>query len=72
MYDGAERGKAIAAHPGETEAALTEYEQAPFPRSAAAAADGDELHELLFGEGAPHSVVQMFTGNASCFDATSS
>jgi 2-polyprenyl-6-methoxyphenol hydroxylase-like FAD-dependent oxidoreductase len=33
MYDGAELGKAIAAHPDDVEAALAEYEQALFPRS---------------------------------------
>lgn len=33
MYDGAELGKALAAHPDDVEAALTEYEQAMFPRS---------------------------------------
>ncbi len=31
MYDGAELGKAIAAHPDDVEAALTEYERALFP-----------------------------------------
>lgn len=31
MYDGAELGRAIAAHPDDVEAALTEYEQALFP-----------------------------------------
>jgi 2-polyprenyl-6-methoxyphenol hydroxylase-like FAD-dependent oxidoreductase len=43
MQDGAELGKAIAAHPDDTETALTEYEQALFPRSAehAAAATGN-------------------------------
>ncbi|MFF3619109.1 FAD-dependent oxidoreductase [Streptomyces sp. NPDC002467] len=34
MYDGAELGSALAAHPDDVEAALTEYEQAMFPRSA--------------------------------------
>ena len=34
MLDGAELGKSIAAHPGDTEAALAAYEQALFPRSA--------------------------------------
>ncbi|MFE2164597.1 FAD-dependent oxidoreductase [Streptomyces sp. NPDC059447] len=34
MYDGSELGKALAAHPDDVEAALTEYEQAMFPRSA--------------------------------------
>ncbi|MFE3652054.1 FAD-dependent oxidoreductase [Streptomyces sp. NPDC059152] len=34
MYDGAELGKALAAHPDDVETALTEYEQAMFPRIA--------------------------------------
>ncbi|WP_328319900.1 FAD-dependent oxidoreductase [Streptomyces sp. NBC_00388] len=62
MYDGAELGKAIAAGPGGIEAALARYEQDMFPRSAAAAADGDELHGLLFGDDAPHGLIAMFTG----------
>jgi hypothetical protein len=33
MYDGAELAQALATHPHDTEAALTEYEQAMFPRS---------------------------------------
>ncbi|MFD7662557.1 FAD-dependent oxidoreductase [Streptomyces sp. NPDC059788] len=37
MLDGAELGQALAAHPDDIEAALTAYEQALFPRSAAAA-----------------------------------
>ncbi len=63
MYDGAELGKAIAAHPDDIEATLTAYEEALFPRSAASAADGTELHELLFGANAPYSLVDMFTGH---------
>jgi 2-polyprenyl-6-methoxyphenol hydroxylase-like FAD-dependent oxidoreductase len=63
MYDGAELGTALAAHPGDVEAALAEYEQALFPRSAAASADGDELHELMFGEDSPRRLIDMFTGS---------
>lgn len=45
MLDGAELGKALAAHPDDIEAALTEYEQAMFPRSTEAATfEGAEAH----------------------------
>jgi 2-polyprenyl-6-methoxyphenol hydroxylase-like FAD-dependent oxidoreductase len=62
MYDGAELGRALAANPGDVEAALLAYEEALFPRSAAAAAEAGELSKLLFGEKAPGSLVDMFTG----------
>ena len=62
MYDGAELGKALAANPGDVEAALAAYEEALFPRSAVAAAEAGELSKLLFGEKAPGSLVDMFTG----------
>ncbi|MFI8349812.1 FAD-dependent oxidoreductase [Streptomyces sp. NPDC085596] len=39
MLDGAELGEALAAHPGDTEAALAAYERVLFPRSADAAAE---------------------------------
>ncbi|WP_406010330.1 FAD-dependent monooxygenase [Streptomyces sp. NBC_00637] len=60
MYDGAELAKALAAHPDDVEAALTEYERAMFPRSAAAATDGTKLHELMFGDDAPHGLITAF------------
>ncbi|GGV02418.1 oxidoreductase [Streptomyces albospinus] len=63
MYDGAELGKALAAHPDDIEAALTEYEQAMFPRSTEAATEGAELHGLMFGGNAPHSLIAAFTGH---------
>ncbi|WP_055558032.1 NAD(P)/FAD-dependent oxidoreductase [Streptomyces sp. NBRC 110028] len=63
MYDGAELGKALAAHPDDLETALTAYEQAMFPRGAAAAAEGAELHELMFGDDAPHSLITAFSGH---------
>ncbi|MBF6331141.1 FAD-dependent oxidoreductase [Nocardia transvalensis] len=62
MLDGAELGKALAAHPDDVEAALTEYEQAMFTRSSEAATDTTVLVESLFGGNAPHSLVDMFTG----------
>jgi 2-polyprenyl-6-methoxyphenol hydroxylase-like FAD-dependent oxidoreductase len=62
MQDGAELGRALAAHPGDVEAALTVYEQALFVRGAAAATDGAELYDVMFGDDAPHSMIRMFTG----------
>jgi 2-polyprenyl-6-methoxyphenol hydroxylase-like FAD-dependent oxidoreductase len=60
MLDGAELGQAIAAHPGDVEAALAEYEQALFPRAAEA---GDEdTYDLMLGDDAPHSWVAMMNG----------
>ena len=50
MLDGAELGKAIAAHPDDVEAALADYEEAMFPRSAKIAATGAELDEMLAGK----------------------
>jgi 2-polyprenyl-6-methoxyphenol hydroxylase-like FAD-dependent oxidoreductase len=62
MFDGAELGKAIASSPGDVEAALLAYEKNLFPRSASVAAEGGL--ELLFGEGAPHSLVDFFTSQS--------
>jgi 2-polyprenyl-6-methoxyphenol hydroxylase-like FAD-dependent oxidoreductase len=60
MLDGAELGQAIAAHPGDVEAALDEYEQAMFPRAAEA---GDEdTYDLMLGDDAPHSWIAMMNG----------
>ena len=62
MFDGAELGEAIAAHPGDIEAALAAYEAAMFPRGASAAADAHKILELCLGERAPFSLVDFFTG----------
>ncbi|MET0495523.1 MAG: NAD(P)/FAD-dependent oxidoreductase [Actinoplanes sp.] len=62
MQDGAELGAAIAAHPGDIEAALTAYEQAMFPRSAEAAADGVVNIDILLGENASQNLINVFTG----------
>jgi 2-polyprenyl-6-methoxyphenol hydroxylase-like FAD-dependent oxidoreductase len=61
MLDGAELGQAIAAHPGDTEAALAGYEQAMFPR-AAEAAGAEDIFDLMLGDNAPHSWIAMMTG----------
>jgi 2-polyprenyl-6-methoxyphenol hydroxylase-like FAD-dependent oxidoreductase len=61
MYDGAKLAEAIAAHPGDLEAALTAYENDLFPRSASAAAEADRNIKLFFDENSPQSVVELFT-----------
>jgi 2-polyprenyl-6-methoxyphenol hydroxylase-like FAD-dependent oxidoreductase len=58
MQDGAELGQAIAAHPGNVEIALAEYEQAMFPR-AAAQAGGEDIYDIMLGDDAPHSWIAM-------------
>lgn len=60
MFDGAELGKAIAAHPGDGEAALIAYEKELFPRGALTAKDADETQAMLFGEGTPQSLMEVF------------
>jgi 2-polyprenyl-6-methoxyphenol hydroxylase-like FAD-dependent oxidoreductase len=61
MYDGAELGRAIAAHPGDIEAALIAYEQDLFPRSASAAEEAERNIKLFFDENSPRCVVDLFT-----------
>lgn len=63
MFDGAELGKAIAAHPGNTEAALAAYEKDLFPRSLSAAAESDENLKLFFNDESPQSVVDLFNSH---------
>ncbi|MFI1770012.1 FAD-dependent oxidoreductase [Streptomyces sp. NPDC020800] len=65
MFDGAELGRAIAAHPGDIEAALAEYEQALFPRSTQFAAESDKNHQLIFGDNAPASLLDLLIGQES-------
>jgi 2-polyprenyl-6-methoxyphenol hydroxylase-like FAD-dependent oxidoreductase len=62
MFDGSELGKAIAAHPGDVEAALAEYEQALFPRSAQFAAESARNHKLLFSDNTPDDLLKLLTG----------
>jgi hypothetical protein len=56
----AELGRAIAAHPGDDEAALAEYEQALFPRSAAEATSD---FELIYDDNAPRGLISLLTGH---------
>ncbi len=62
MFDAAELGKAIAAHRDDVEAALAEYEEALFPRSAQFAAESHRNHQLLFGENTPDGLLELLTG----------
>jgi 2-polyprenyl-6-methoxyphenol hydroxylase-like FAD-dependent oxidoreductase len=62
MFDGAELGKAIAAHPGDIEAALAAYEAAMFPRSESEAADAHEVLKLCLGDRAPSTLVDFLNG----------
>jgi 2-polyprenyl-6-methoxyphenol hydroxylase-like FAD-dependent oxidoreductase len=62
MLDGAELGQALAAHPGDVEGALAEYEQAMFVRSETPL-DEEALIESLLGEGVPQSLLDMFKGD---------
>jgi 2-polyprenyl-6-methoxyphenol hydroxylase-like FAD-dependent oxidoreductase len=62
MLDGAELGKALAAYPDDIEAALTEYEQAMFPRSAEVPTfDGVEVHRSDSDDNTAEALIRMFT-----------
>ncbi|MEV0846365.1 NAD(P)/FAD-dependent oxidoreductase [Streptomyces sp. NPDC049954] len=69
MFDGAELGKAIAAHPGDVEAALTAYEEAMFPRSAAFYEDAREILDLCLGDNAPNGFLDFFNGAPEASEA---
>jgi 2-polyprenyl-6-methoxyphenol hydroxylase-like FAD-dependent oxidoreductase len=61
MFDGAELGNAIAANPGNIEAALLAYEKNLFPRSAAEAAEAAKILKICLGPNAPQSLVDFLT-----------
>ncbi|MBK3567080.1 NAD(P)/FAD-dependent oxidoreductase [Streptomyces sp. MBT62] len=63
MLDGAELGKAIAAHPDDAEAALTAYEEALFPRTAPVYTQAHDMLDLLLGERAPFGFLDLFNGS---------
>jgi 2-polyprenyl-6-methoxyphenol hydroxylase-like FAD-dependent oxidoreductase len=63
MLDGAELGQALAAHPDDTEAALTEYERAMFSRSAeVAAAEGAGGYRIDSEHNTAQDLIKLFTG----------
>ncbi|WP_257386482.1 FAD-dependent oxidoreductase [Tahibacter caeni] len=61
ILDGAKLALALRDHPGDTEAALAAYEQELFPRSASFSDQTAENHRRFFGDGAPRSVVELFS-----------
>ncbi|MET8850769.1 NAD(P)/FAD-dependent oxidoreductase [Amycolatopsis sp. NPDC004625] len=65
MYDGMALALAIAEHPGDTEAALTAYEAALFPRSAEAAGESARSLEMLFRADSPQGLLDMFASHAA-------
>jgi 2-polyprenyl-6-methoxyphenol hydroxylase-like FAD-dependent oxidoreductase len=64
MEDGAELGEALAAHPGDVEAALTAYERTLLTRSTEATTEAARDFELCFGDNTPDSLIGLLTGNA--------
>jgi 2-polyprenyl-6-methoxyphenol hydroxylase-like FAD-dependent oxidoreductase/NAD(P)H-dependent FMN reductase len=65
MFDGAELGRAIVAHPGDTEAAIAAYEAEMFPRGEHAAAMSTMSQGLLFGDDALAGLVSQFSEHLS-------
>ncbi|RYE78367.1 MAG: FAD-dependent monooxygenase, partial [Oxalobacteraceae bacterium] len=61
LFDGAELAHALCKYPDDIEAALTTYELALFPRSAAVAMASAQNHSRFFGDEAPQSVIAMLT-----------
>jgi 2-polyprenyl-6-methoxyphenol hydroxylase-like FAD-dependent oxidoreductase len=60
MFDGSELGLAIAAHPGDVEAALNAYEGPMFTRAEAAAAESHRNHGFFFDDRAPAGLLEFF------------
>ncbi|WP_290058730.1 FAD-dependent oxidoreductase [Amycolatopsis solani] len=58
MLDGAELGQALAENGDDVENAIAGYERRMFERAATEAADED-IYEVMFGPGAPHSMVAL-------------
>ncbi|MFF4472264.1 FAD-dependent oxidoreductase [Streptomyces sp. NPDC001599] len=60
MYDGAELALALAAHPGDTEAALTRYEEGLFPRGEASAIESARSMDTMFAADGLERMIGFF------------
>jgi 2-polyprenyl-6-methoxyphenol hydroxylase-like FAD-dependent oxidoreductase len=66
MLDGAELGKAIAEHRDNIHAALIEYEEAMFARSATSAVEAAKMFKLCFqDDNVPYGLIELFTGGSA-------
>lgn len=65
MLDGAELGLALAAHPGDTEAALAVYEKALFPRSEASAVESAASLDVIFAPDAPDGLIALMASHGA-------
>lgn len=72
MVDGAELGLAIAAHPGDMEAAVAAYEVPMFARSASTAVEAHRMLDLCLGEGSPASLLDFFRNAEAAADGQGS
>lgn len=63
LIDGADLGRCLAAHPGDTEAALAEYEAVLFPRAEATARESVAGLNAIFHDDAPQPLLDMFAGH---------
>jgi 2-polyprenyl-6-methoxyphenol hydroxylase-like FAD-dependent oxidoreductase/NAD(P)H-dependent FMN reductase len=68
MFDGAELGRAIAAHHGDLEVAVAAYEEGMFPRAERSAAQSATSQAMLFGDDPVANLVAQF----SAFDESGS
>lgn len=60
LIDGADLGRCLVEHPGDTEAALTAYEAVLFPRAEKMAQESAEGLETIFDANAPQPILDMF------------
>ncbi|WP_269857429.1 FAD-dependent oxidoreductase [Streptomyces sp. RPT161] len=65
MLDGAELGRALAAHPADVEAALAVYESALFPRAEVSAKASADNLVTCFRDDAPQGLLDQFAEHAN-------